>query len=187
MLTNKNVVDVVNKAIDDGEIEVGGLPEIESGDAGKALVVNSGETGVEWAEVSGLPEIESGDAGKLLAVNSGETGTEWVEDNNLKLPDTAPASNELVIIDQDGEQNSLTVGDGLEIANGELATSNMIQFEMTGISENNSKNQTLNVSSNVYNKLLAGSYKTVSVKLTKSNNYSFSTLLNYEGNGETIN
>lgn len=110
MLTNKNVVDVVNKAIDDGEITIGGLPEIESGDAGKALIVNSDETGVEWGEVGLSPE----DQEKL--------------DNSLQLPETAPLSNELVIIDQDGEQNSLTVGDGLEIANGALKQNSFINL-----------------------------------------------------------
>lgn len=117
MLTNKNVVDVVNKAIDDGEIQAGGLPEIQEGDAGKVLTVNAGETGAEWAEAgSVLPEIQEGDAGKLLAVNSGETGAEWVEDNSLKLPGTAPVSQKLVGINTSNEQNSLGIGDGLEIA-----------------------------------------------------------------------
>lgn len=94
MLTNKNVVDVVNKAIDDGEIQVGGLPEIESGDAGKVLKVNEQEDGVEW----------------------GEGGT----DNALVLPTEAPASQQLVGINTSNEQNSLGIGDGLEIDNGVL-------------------------------------------------------------------
>lgn len=85
-----------------------GIPSISSGDAGKVLSVNSGETGVEWSNPAGglpastssdegkvltvdsqgdaawddvpkeLPAIASGDAGKVLAVNSGETGVEWV-------------------------------------------------------------------------------------------------------------
>ena len=95
MLSNKNVVDVVNEAIDEGEIEVGGLPEIGAGDAGKALVVNSGETGVEWAEV-GAP------------------------DNVLVLPDEAPAAQQLVGISTSNTQNSLGIGEGLEINHGEL-------------------------------------------------------------------
>lgn len=120
MITNKQVVDVVNKAIEEGEIQAGGYPEIQEGDAGKVLTVNAGETGVEWAEVDALPEIQEGDAGKLLAVNSGETGAEWVEDNNLKLPESAPATQQLVGINTSGAQNALGVGDGLTVDNGVL-------------------------------------------------------------------
>lgn len=55
-----------------------GVPEIEAGDAGKALIVNAGETAAEWTELpSGLPDIEAGDAGKALIVNSAENGVEW--------------------------------------------------------------------------------------------------------------
>lgn len=57
MITNKQVVEVVNKAIENGEIEVSSLPEIESGDAGKVLKVNEQETGVEWGEAGGSGEI----------------------------------------------------------------------------------------------------------------------------------
>lgn len=54
-----------------------GVPEIESGDAGKALMVNASETAAEWTELpSGLPDIKSGDAGKALIVNAGETAAE---------------------------------------------------------------------------------------------------------------
>ena len=97
MITNKQVVDVVNKAIDDGEIEVGGLPEIEAGDAGKVLKVNEQEDGVEW----------------------GEGGA----DNALVLPEEAPAAQQLVGINTSNEQNSLGIGDGLEVANDTLKTS----------------------------------------------------------------
>ena len=55
------------------------LPEIESGDAGKVLTVNEGETSAVWADVDALPEIEAGDAGKVLTVNEGETGAVWAE------------------------------------------------------------------------------------------------------------
>ena len=55
-----------------------GLPAIDSGDAGKVLTVNAGETAAEWATPSGgLPAITAGDAGKVLTVNAGETGAEW--------------------------------------------------------------------------------------------------------------
>ena len=102
MLTNKNVVDVVNKAIDDGEIQAGGLPEIQEGDAGKVLVVNEQEDGVEWAEVE-------------------------APDNVLVLPESAPATQQLVGINTSGEQNALSIGtglllDGTEIKNKEVIT-----------------------------------------------------------------
>ena len=53
------------------------LEELPStvGNAGKSLIVNSGETDVEWSLV--YPSIAS-NAGKHLAVNAGETATEWV-------------------------------------------------------------------------------------------------------------
>ena len=50
---------------------------IQTGDSNKALFVNQGETGVEWANIpSDLPTIQAGDAGKALVVNSGETGVQ---------------------------------------------------------------------------------------------------------------
>lgn len=56
----------------------GGLPTIASGDAGKVLTVNAGETGAEWANVPAeLPAIGDSDAGKVLKVNEGHTGVEW--------------------------------------------------------------------------------------------------------------
>lgn len=63
------------------------LPSIGSGDAGKVLTVNAGETGVEWDSVDALPTISAGDAGKVLTVNSGETGTEWAEPSGGVVPD----------------------------------------------------------------------------------------------------
>lgn len=83
MITNKQVVDVVNKAIDDGEIEMeGGLPKIEAGDAGKVLKVNEQEDGVEWGEAGGA-------------------------DNALVLPEEAPASASAVIIDTTNTQQNI--------------------------------------------------------------------------------
>lgn len=93
-----------------------GVPEIQSGDAGKALMVNAGETDAEWTTLpSGLPDIESGDAGKLLAVNSNEDDAEWVTDNSLKLPASAPASQQLVGVNTSGAQNALGIGSGLVV------------------------------------------------------------------------
>ena len=98
-----------------------GVPNIKSGDAGKALMVNTGETAAEWTELpSGLPDIKSGDAGKLLIVNSAETGTEWSADTNLKLPESAPASQTIVGVNTSKEQNALVAGDGIEIYEGAL-------------------------------------------------------------------
>lgn len=102
-----------------------GVPEIQAGDAGKALMVNAGETAAEWTELpSGLPDIESGDARKILAVNSGETGAEWIVDKgatSLQLPESAPAAQQLVGINTSGEQNALGIGDGLTIASSTLS------------------------------------------------------------------
>ena len=69
MLTNKNVVDIVNQGIESGDITVeGGLPEIEAGDAGKVLAVNSGETGTEWiTPEAGGGAFELTGAGTLIA------------------------------------------------------------------------------------------------------------------------
>lgn len=104
MYSDGQVVRVVNKAIDDGEIviEAGGLPGIESGDAGKALIVNADETGVEWATVGLRPK----DKEKL--------------DNSLQLPKSTPAAQQLVGINTSGEQNALGLGDGLSIDNNTL-------------------------------------------------------------------
>ena len=48
-----NVVSIDNTVALKSDIPAAELPTIASGDAGKALVVNSGETGVEWATVGG--------------------------------------------------------------------------------------------------------------------------------------
>lgn len=114
-----------------------GVPEIQSGDAGKALIVNQDNETASWSELpSGLPDIESGDAGKLLAVNSGETGVEWVTDNNLKLPSSAPASQALVGINNSGVQNALILGDGFEIDNNTLnIPSEILKIDMTDFAQ----------------------------------------------------
>lgn len=161
MYSEKQLVGVVNKAIDDGEIEVGGLPEIASGDAGKVLTVNSGETGVEWAEsAGGLPTIESGDAGKLLAVNAGETGAEWVSDNSLQLPASAPASQQLVGINTSGEQNALSIGAGLSIENNSLKT-NVLEIDWQS-----STTSYREISEEVYNNITNGVYDEIIIKNT---------------------
>lgn len=81
MITNKQVVNVVNEGIQDGEITIpSDLPSITAGDAGKMLVVNNGETGVEWAQVpEELPDIDDNE-GKVLTVGTdAETGDPKVE------------------------------------------------------------------------------------------------------------
>lgn len=47
------------------------------GTAGKVLTVNSGATGVEWANVPSELPATLGTAGQVLSVNSGATGVEW--------------------------------------------------------------------------------------------------------------
>lgn len=83
MVTKKDVVETVNQAIEEGEIEVGSdLPEYSSENEGQVLkVISDPETGnpvINWEDESQeLPEIQSGDAGKVLQVNSTEDGVEW--------------------------------------------------------------------------------------------------------------
>lgn len=64
-----------------------------------------------------LPEILEGDAGKALVVNEQEDGVEWGEasapDNVLVLPEEAPAAQQLVGINTSNEQNALNIGKGL--------------------------------------------------------------------------
>lgn len=85
------------------------------------FTIPKGDTGL------GVPEIQSGDAGKVLLVNAGETAAEWGTDNSLKLPESAPAAQQLVGINTSGEQNALNIGaglllDGVEIKNKEVLT-----------------------------------------------------------------
>ena len=112
MYSDKQIADksvlAVKKAINDGEIDVGGVPLIEAGDAGKALIVNQAETGAEWAEVS-------------------------APDNVLVLPESAPAAQQLVGINTSGEQNAISIGSGLEIVNNSLtAASEIIKLDFGG-------------------------------------------------------
>lgn len=76
MITNKQVVDIVNKGIEEGEIEASGL----------------------------TPEQKE----KL--------------NNALTLPKEAPTEQQLVGINTSGKQNTLNIGDGLAVVNGELQT-----------------------------------------------------------------
>lgn len=79
MTTNKGVVEVVNQAIEDGEIEIeGGLPSFDSENIGQFLSVAevASEPALVWSDVDALPEIQVGDAGKVLKVNEQEDGVE---------------------------------------------------------------------------------------------------------------
>ena len=171
MITNKQVVDVVNKAIDDGEIEVGGLPEIESGDAGKVLKVNEQEDGVEWGEAGGA-------------------------DNALVLPEVAPASQQLVGVNTSGEQNALGIGGGLNID----ASGNINTDYPTIVLDFNNNTVLNNLDEALYTKLTtAGSQyiikviNVVSSYASKYNTYyrqSYSNPLVYENflyNGDIVN
>lgn len=54
MFSKKEIVKVVNEAIENDKIEIPEeLPKIEEGDAGKVLKVNEQEDGVEWGEAGG--------------------------------------------------------------------------------------------------------------------------------------
>lgn len=142
-----------------------GVPEIEAGDAGKALMVNAGETAAEWTELpSGLPDIESGDAGKLLAVNSEETEAEWITDNSLKLPDEAPIAQQLVGINTSSEQTAFTLGDGLNIDINSILNTN---FKMVVLDAGHQSSSSIYMDNNdpdVYNKINSFYYDMIIVK-----------------------
>lgn len=81
MLSRNQTIELVNEAIESGEIHCDPSTEVKVGDinsesatAGKVIVAD-GEGGAEWG--SELPSIASGDSGKVLKVNAGETGVEW--------------------------------------------------------------------------------------------------------------
>ena len=105
------------------------------------FTIPKGDTGL------GVPEIQEGDAGKVLLVNADETAAEWGVDNSLKLPESAPAAQQLVGINTSGEQNALSIGEGLEIANSVLSA----PYDIIKIDFNNSS--TLNISDDLYDKL----------------------------------
>lgn len=107
----------------------GGLPDIKSGDAGKALVVNQAETGATWSQIGLSPE----DQEKL--------------DNSLQLPESAPAAQQLVGINTSGEQNALTIGDGLELNN------NVLSAPIEIITLNFNHSSELSISNELHNKL----------------------------------
>ena len=105
--TGKEIDDAVAKAADAienpmtaaGDLIVGGTDgaaeKLAKGRAGQALVVNAGETGLEWGDAgmvnpmnaagdiivggtAGAPEkLAKGTAGQALKVNAGGTGLEW--------------------------------------------------------------------------------------------------------------
>lgn len=118
MTTDKQVVKVVNEAIEDGEITIpSDLPEIESGDAGKILQVNNNEDGVEWVQApEELPDI-TGNEGKVLTVGTdAETGdpvAEWA-DVPEELPEiqSGDAGKVLKVNEQEDGVEWATVGGG---------------------------------------------------------------------------
>lgn len=101
------------------------------------FTIPRGDTGL------GVPEIQEGDAGKVLLVNAGETAAEWGTDNSLKLPESAPAAQQLVGINTSGEQNALGIGDGLAVSNGELQAVELFTIRIDAASTASSKTFTL--------------------------------------------
>ena len=85
MLSRNQTIELVNEAIESGEIHCDPSTEVKVGDinsesatAGKVIVAD-GEGGAEWGDIPNeLPSI-SGNADKVLKVNSGATGVEWGE------------------------------------------------------------------------------------------------------------
>ena len=83
MLSRKQTIDLVNEAIESGEIHADPSTEVKVGDinsesatAGKVIVAD-GDGGAEWGDIPNeLPSI-TGNADKVLKVNSGATGVEW--------------------------------------------------------------------------------------------------------------
>lgn len=102
--------------IDAGYLPVSTLPDIDTGDAGKMVLVNSTEDGFEYAALPAgtLPIIATGDAGKFLKVNSTEDGTEW---STSSSSDALNAPYELVQV-----LGSLTTNTTINCANGNIAT-----------------------------------------------------------------
>ena len=163
-----------------------GIPDIKSGDAGKALMVNTGETAAEWTELpSGLPDIKSGDAGKLLIVNSAETGAEWSADTNLKLPESAPGAQEIATITTSNTQQNLAIGDGFLIESGEFKINRLIldfngktNFATTADLATKAKNE-------LYDEILVQNYGTSKANLVfkpkRIKNYTTSGSVNSTG------
>lgn len=163
-----------------------GIPDIKSGDAGKALMVNTGETAAEWTELpSGLPDIKSGDAGKLLIVNSAETGAEWSADTNLKLPETAPGAQEIATITKSNTQQNLVIGDGFLVESGEFKINRLIldfdgktNFATTATLATNAINE-------LYDEILVKNYgnskSNIVFKPTRIKNYTTSGTANTTG------
>lgn len=78
------------------------LPALDSNN-GKFLKVDSGASGVEWADVDVLPS-KTGNAGKVLAVNSQETAVEWATVSGGGLPATSASdAGKVLTVNADGD------------------------------------------------------------------------------------
>ena len=83
------------------EAKSASLPAIDS-NSGKFLMVNSGASGVEWADVDVLPS-KTGNAGKVLAVNNSETAVVWATVSGGGLPATSAAdAGKVLTVSADG-------------------------------------------------------------------------------------
>ncbi len=60
-------------------LEEKGVPDVSEASAGDVLSLDEDKKPTWAAPSAELPDIHSGDAGKVLKVNAGETGTEWGE------------------------------------------------------------------------------------------------------------
>ena len=119
MITKNGVIDAVNEGIESGEIEVGGLPEIEEGDAGKVLTVSANESGAEWATASagGVTNFKNINGTTGTIISSNVTSINGVSADNFILSNTTYdggniiltqyASAKIPVPTQSGLQNSI--------------------------------------------------------------------------------
>lgn len=72
----EEVVSLLGDSVDELSEKVGLIPVPVVADEGKVLTATD-DGAYELADVDSLPAISSGDAGKVLTVNAGETGAGW--------------------------------------------------------------------------------------------------------------
>lgn len=140
MMTNGQIVNTVNAAIESGEIQAGGVtPQslYENLEGSETVVVdlNEDETAVE--------------------IHLDNDVTTKIE-NSLQKPLTTPTEQELVGIDTTGAQNRITIGDGLAISNGELIVNKLVL--------NFNRNASYVVTQDIADKINDGYYDSIIIK-----------------------